>query len=98
GPFILVYLLVLLILSPVFVLIVLAGGGILVMLALANQRSTNPSLVRSMTLQARANEFAENGLRNSDVLEGMGMSSSFVARWRSQWLESLAVSTEATDR
>jgi ATP-binding cassette, subfamily C, bacterial EexD len=98
GPFILVYLLVLLILSPVFVLIVLAGGGILVMLALANQRTTNPSLVRSMTLQARANEFAEDGLRNSDVLEGMGMSSSFVARWRSQWLESLAVGTEATDR
>ncbi|MGH6827328.1 MAG: type I secretion system permease/ATPase [Rhizomicrobium sp.] len=98
APFILVYLLVLLVLSPVFVLIVLAGGGVLVLLAIANQRTTNPDLVRSMTLAARANEFAEDGLRNSDVLEGMGMSSAFVCRWRNQWLESLAIGTEATDR
>jgi PrtD family type I secretion system ABC transporter len=98
APFIVVYLVVLLLLSPVFLLIVLAGGAILVFLALASQRATNPHLVRSMTLSARANEFAEDGLRNSDVLEGMGMSNAFVGRWRRQWLESLRIGTEATDR
>jgi PrtD family type I secretion system ABC transporter len=98
APFIIVYLVVLLLLSPVFLLIVLAGGAILVALAFANQRITNPKLVRSMTLSSRANEFAEDGLRNSDVLEGMGMSNSFVARWRGQWLDSLKVGTEASDR
>jgi len=98
APFIVVYLVVLLLLSPVFLFIVLAGGAVLVFLALANQRATNPHLVRSMTLSARANEFAEDGLRNSDVLEGMGMSNSFVGRWRRQWLESLKIGTEATDR
>ena len=98
APFIVIYLLVLLLLSPVFLLIVVAGGAVLMLLALANQRVTNPHLVRSMTLSARANEFAEDGLRNSDVLEGMGMSNSFVARWRGQWLESLRIGTVASDR
>lgn len=98
APFIVVYLLVLLLLSPVFLAIVVAGGAILVALALINQRISNPHLVRSMTLSARASEFVEDGIRNSDVLEGMGMSNSFIARWRRQWLEALKISTEATDR
>ena len=98
APFIVVYLVVLLFLSPVFLGIVVAGGAILVALALANQRMTNPHLVRSMTLSARAGEFAEDGLRNSDVLEGMGMSNSFVTRWRRQWLEALRIGTVASDR
>lgn len=98
APFIVVYLLVLLLLSPVFLVIVLAGGAILVVLAMANQHATNPKLVRAMTLSARAGEFAEDGLRNCDVLEGMGMSNAFAARWRSQWLEALKIGTEASDR
>ena len=98
APFILVYLIVLLLINPVFVAIVLVGGAILIVLAVANQRLTNPPLARSIGLAARTHEFAEDGLRNADVLEGMGMSSAFVARWRGQWIESLAAGTAAADR
>lgn len=98
APFIVVYLLVLLLLSPVFVVLVLGGGAVLVLIALANQKATNPDLIRSLTKAARANEFAEDGVRNSDVLEGMGISNAFVTRWRRQWIDSLAVGTEAWDR
>jgi PrtD family type I secretion system ABC transporter len=98
APFIVVYLVVLFLLSPFFLLLVVMGGAILVVIALANQRATNPPLVKAIGLSTRAHEFAEDGLRNADVLEGMGMSSDFVARWRGQWIESLKTGTLAADR
>ena len=98
APFIVLYVIVLLLISPVFVGIVAIGGAILVLIAAVNQRTTDPLLVRSLTQAARAQEFAEDGLHNSDVLEGMGISNAFVTRWRRQWLESLAAGTEAWDR
>jgi len=98
GPFIIVYLIVLLLIHPLFLGIVVVGGAILIVIAIANQRTTDPLLVRSLGQSARAHEFVEDGLRNADVLEGMGMSSAFVARWRRQWLESLSAGTTASDR
>src|SRR6202012_5349047 len=84
--------------SPFFVLIVLLGGALLVGVAVANQRLTSPGLNRSIQLSMRAHEFVEDGLRNADVLEGMGMSNAFVERWRHRWIESLAMQTAASDR
>jgi len=37
-------------------------------------------------------------LRNADVLEGMGMSSAFVDRWRKQWIAALRTGSRASDR
>ncbi len=98
APFIVIYLVVLTLLNPLFLVIVIVGGGVLVTIALINQRTNDPQVRRSLQLSARAHEFAEDGLRNSDVLEGMGMSSAFVARWRGQWVESQSVGTVASDR
>lgn len=97
-PFVILYLLVLLFLHWLFLLIVLVGGAVLVIIAIANQRATNPPMSRALSLAARAHEFADDGLRNADVLEGMGMSGAFVSRWRKQWLESMAATTVASDR
>src|SRR5262249_12028073 len=41
---------------------------------------------------------AEDGLHNADVLEGMGMSSSFISLWRSYWVESLRSGVVAADQ
>src|ERR1700744_362598 len=98
APFVIVYLVVLALLHPIFLAIVLLGGAVLVAIALVTQRTTDPSLARGIGLSMRAHAFAEGGLRNADVLEGMGMSSVFVARWRRLWVQSLRVTTEASDR
>jgi len=98
APFIFVYMFVLVMLDPWFLVIVLAGGAILVVIAVLNERGTNPTLIQSIGHAARAHQFAEDGLRNSDVLEGMGMSSAYVARWRQQWVESVRLGTVAADR
>ncbi len=97
-PFVPVYLLVLTLLHPLFLAIVLLGGMALVLVALVSERTVTPALASGMGLSMRAHAFAEDGLRNSSVLEGMGMSRTFCARWHRHWLDSLAETTRALDR
>jgi ATP-binding cassette, subfamily C, bacterial exporter for protease/lipase len=98
APFVIVFLVVLVALHWVLLMIVLAGGAILVGIAYASQRLTNASLAQSIEQQAKTHNFAEDGLRNADVLEGMGMSSTFVERWHEGWVGSMRSSTLSSDR
>jgi PrtD family type I secretion system ABC transporter len=98
APFMLIFFLVLVILHWVLLAIVLVGGGILIGIAWLSQRMTNASLVKSIEAQSRTHNFAEDGLRNSDVLEGMGMSATFVERWHAQWIGSMRINTLSADR
>ncbi len=70
-------------------IVVTMGGAVLILLAYLGQTMTNTTLVQSIELQARTHNFAEDALRNADVLEGMGMSQTFVDRWHEQWIGSM---------
>ena len=98
APFLLVFLVVLFLLHWAYFVIVLIGGAILIGVAVADQIMTAKTLTRSIGVSIRAHEFAEDGLRNADVLEGMGMSSTFVSRWRDRWVESLKLSLTSSDK
>jgi PrtD family type I secretion system ABC transporter len=98
APFTIVFFLVLVVLHWALLTTVVVGGAILIGIAWLSQRLTNASLVQSIELQSRTHNFAEDGLRNSDVLEGMGMSSTFVDRWHAQWSNSMRANTLAADR
>ena len=98
APFIFIYLIVLYLLNPIFLVIVIVGGALLIGVALTTQRLTDPTVTRSLILSSRAHEFADDGIRNADVLEGLGMSAGFVGRWRDSWLEALALGSAASDR
>ena len=97
APFMVLYLIVIFLLDPYLLAIVIVGAVILVAIALINHRLTHPETVRGLGLSARSHEFADDGLRNADVLEGMGMSVGYVASWRKQWLEAQRTSTRAAD-
>ena len=97
-PFASILLVALWFLHPFYLLIVLGGGAILVAIAMIGNHLTSKVTVESIGLSMRAHNFAEDGLRNSDVLEGMGMSSTFVERWRKQWLASMRLNLKASDR
>jgi PrtD family type I secretion system ABC transporter len=97
-PFLFLFLIVLWMLHPIYFIIVLIGGALLVGIALLDQYLTAQKLGKSITTALRTHTFAEDGIRNADVLEGMGMSYPFVSRWHKQWLESLRYSLEASDR
>jgi ATP-binding cassette subfamily C protein/ATP-binding cassette subfamily C protein EexD len=98
APFIVLYLIVLALLHPLFLAIVLVGGALLVGIAVLNQRTTSVEHIRAIGLSARAHEFADDGLRNADVLEGMGMSSTFVAGWRNRWIAAQRIGSGAADQ
>jgi PrtD family type I secretion system ABC transporter len=91
-------LVVLYFMHPLYLLIVLGGGAILAGIALINNRVTGRIIADSIGQTLRAHAFAEDGLRNADVLEGMGMSATFVERWRTLWLGSLRTFSLASDR
>ncbi|HTQ14537.1 MAG TPA: type I secretion system permease/ATPase [Rhizomicrobium sp.] len=98
APFLLVFLLVLFYLHWAYFLIVLVGGGIIIFLAVLDQWLTSRTLTSSISATIRAHQFAEDGLRNADLLEGMGVSTTFVGRWRDQWIESLRLSLQSSDK
>jgi PrtD family type I secretion system ABC transporter len=98
APFLLVFLAVLLFLHWVYFVIVLAGGGAIVALAMLDQALASRQLTHAIGAQIRAHQFAEDGLRNADLLEGMGISGAFVTRWHAQWLESLRASLASSDK
>lgn len=56
---------------------------LLALIAAIDQVLTSRLLTRSINLSIRAHAFAEDGVKNADVLEGIGMSATFVDRWAS---------------
>ncbi|HEY2661070.1 MAG TPA: type I secretion system permease/ATPase [Caulobacteraceae bacterium] len=97
-PFLTLYLVILYLLHPLYLLVVVLGGGVLVAVAFITNAVTSKTLTQSLNQSLRAQTFADDGLRNADVLEGMGMSSTFVSRWRRQWLAALRLNALASER
>jgi PrtD family type I secretion system ABC transporter len=97
-PFLFAFLAILYLLHPAFLAITVIGAAILVAIAVINQILSGRALDRSVAATISTHMFAEDGLRNADVLEGMGMSASFIARWRRLWLKSVEISQNSADR
>jgi PrtD family type I secretion system ABC transporter len=98
APFLLVFLVVLFMLHWAYFVIVLTGGFLIVSIAALDQILAMRQLGNFISTQIRAHQFAEDGLRNADVLEGMGISSAFVDVWRKQWLDSLEASIASSNK
>jgi len=98
APFLLFFLVILFLLHWAYFVIVVVGGAILASITVIDQWLTSRSIGRSINMTIRAHNFAEDGLRNADVLEGIGMSQTFVNRWRDMWVESLQVMLSSSDK
>ena len=98
APFVIVFLIVLFYLHWAYFVIVLLGGTILAGIASVDQLLTSRTLGKSINLSIRAHNFADDGIRNADVLEGSGMSSTFVGRWRDVWIDSLRAALASSDK
>jgi PrtD family type I secretion system ABC transporter len=96
-PFLLFYLAILLYLHWIYFFIVMLGGVLLGLIAMVDQALTSRMLTRSINLSIKAHAYAEDGVKNADVLEGIGMSSTFVERWFGIWVDSLKASLSASD-
>lgn len=98
APWAPVYLIVITMLSPWLGLFALVGGLILVALTWITEKTTQKPLSEANTAGMQANNFASNNLRNSEVIEAMGMLPAIQSRWYKKHQTSLALQQLASDR
>jgi ATP-binding cassette subfamily C exporter for protease/lipase len=97
-PWIPVYLLLLFFIHPVLGAVATCGALVLLLLALANERLTRPSLTVSEAAGNKAYAFSENILRHSDVVVAMGMRPAIEAHWDGSRDRMMTAQAVASDR
>lgn len=83
---------------PILGGIMLGGSIILIFLAYLNNISTQKPLADANRAAIAASHFADNHLRNAEVIESMGMLPGLRQRWMKMHAQVLALQTLASDR
>jgi ATP-binding cassette subfamily C exporter for protease/lipase len=96
-PSAIVFMILLFIIGPWLGLLALLGAAIQVALAVATDRRTMPLLTEAMKSSLEAQSYAGAALRNSQVIESMGMIGNIHKRWMSRQQRFLALQSRASD-
>lgn len=88
------YLVVIFLLHPVFALISVIGVALLLGLTLYNERGTRGQIKEAQAQAASNIQYAECLVRNSEVIDAMGMSKNTVSHWAQRYFDE----TEAIDK
>ncbi len=97
-PWSLVFLAVVFMISSTLGLVALAGGIILMLLALLNEYAMRDPLNEANEIQVRNFNYIESSARNAEVIEAMGMMDAIVRRWDTQNQEVIALQSIASGR
>ena len=76
----------------------LLGGGVLVCIALLNERSSKKPAAQAAEAQHRAELFEQGARREAEALWGLGMAMNTLRRWRERRDESLEAQMAASDK
>lgn len=98
APWTPVYIAVTFMVHPLLGFITLAGSIILIVLACITNAVTRRPLAEANQASIFAAAFANNHLRNAEVIEAMGMLPGLRARWFGQHSRVLSLQTQASDR
>lgn len=98
APWAPIYIAVIALLHPALGLLALGCALILLALALVNERLVSATLVEAGAAGSHSYAFAETSLRNSHVIEAMGMLGGLVERWRRDRNWMLIAQAKASDR
>ncbi|HEY9572677.1 MAG TPA: type I secretion system permease/ATPase [Pusillimonas sp.] len=98
APWTPVYIAVTFMVHPLLGFITLGGSIILIVLAFVTNAITRRPLAEANQASISAAAFANNHLRNAEVIEAMGMLPGLRARWFGQHSRVLALQTQASDR
>lgn len=96
-PLSLLYIIVVFLINPVMGYFSLAGAVIQIAIAYMNERSTQPPLTAANRSAIDAQNYASNALRNTQVIEAMGMLSNIHARWLTKQRDLLIRQGKASD-
>lgn len=81
APWMLVFVVVIFLFHPALGALALGGAVLLVALAWLTERSNRSALEQLAAASRQGSQFIDQGLRNADVLNAMGMATSFASRW-----------------
>lgn len=81
APWMIVFVAVIYMFHPAMGLLALCGALLLMILAWISERTNRSALEQLATATRRGSQFIDQGIRNADVLNGMGMTSAFATRW-----------------
>ena len=98
APWTPLYLLIIYLVHPLLGLVTLVGSLLLVMLAWLTEISTRQPLAEANQTSLACGSFANNNLRNAEVIEAMGMLPAVQRRWFGNHLKVLELQTLASDR
>ncbi len=98
APLALLFLLAIFYISPQMGWLALAGALVQIALAWFNERSTQPPLAAANRSAIEAQNYANNSLRNAQVIEAMGMQASIHKRWMQRQREFLTLQAAASDK
>ncbi len=83
------YLVVIFLLHPVFGVISSVGAVLLLGLTLFNERGTRGAIKETQAQAAKNMQYAECLVRNSEVIDAMGMSKNTVSHWAARYFEEI---------
>jgi ATP-binding cassette, subfamily C, bacterial exporter for protease/lipase len=98
GPSSLVFLVLVFFISPVLGYVALVGAVIQVAVGWFNEKATQPTLVAANRSAGLAQLYADNTLRNAQVIESMGMLKDIHRRWIDKQREFLGLQALASER
>lgn len=89
APWLIFFILIIFMFHPLMGVIALVGSLILLLLAWVNEKSNRKEVERYQESSRRSGQFMDLGIRNADVLNSMGMTERFSARWKNANTETL---------
>ena len=98
SPISLVMMVLLFLISPVLGWSALAFAVLQTLVAWLNERSTKPPLSLANSASVQAQQYADNTLRNAEVIESMGMLRDTHQRWQAKQQEVLSHQSVASER
>jgi PrtD family type I secretion system ABC transporter len=98
APWAPIFLAIIFLLHPMLGFIALAGGGVLLALAFANNAVTRKPLEAAGRISSALSGAIDSSMRNAEVIEAMGMFQNFRHRWAARQGDVLRLQAQAADR
>lgn len=98
APWAPIYLIVIFLFSPWLGLFAVVAAAVLFSLAWATEVSTRKPLAEAQQMAISANSYANNNLRNAEVIEAMGMLENLKRRWLEKQMKFISLQNEASDK
>jgi len=97
SPVALLLLIVLFLISPLLGWVALFGALLQVGIAVLTEKRTQPPLAKANQLASASRSYANNSLRNAEVMESMGMLDGVERQWMQRQEKFLVLQAEASD-